>query len=42
MRYGQQLVRIGGPDAETGYRLVGRDAQGEIECTLQVNEETGA
>ncbi|RPD46887.1 M20/M25/M40 family metallo-hydrolase [Hymenobacter sediminis] len=42
VRYGRQLVRIGGPDAETGYPLVGRDSQGEIECTLVVNEETGA
>lgn len=41
VRYGRQLVRIGGPDAETGYRLVGCDSQGDIECTLVVNEETG-
>ncbi|GAB2776027.1 putative aminopeptidase FrvX [Hymenobacter luteus] len=42
VRYGRQLVPIGGPDAETGYRLVGRDKDGEIECTLVVNEQTGA
>jgi len=42
VRYGQQLVRIGGPDVEPGYRLVGEDAQGPIECTLTVDEETGA
>ncbi|MBX0292121.1 M20/M25/M40 family metallo-hydrolase [Hymenobacter sp. HSC-4F20] len=42
VRYGRQLVRIGGPDAETGYPLVGRDSQGEIECTLVVDEHTGA
>ncbi|UYZ57432.1 M20/M25/M40 family metallo-hydrolase [Hymenobacter latericus] len=42
VRYGKQLVRIGGPDAETGYRLVGQDAQGEIDCTLTVDEKTGA
>ncbi|MCB2408490.1 M20/M25/M40 family metallo-hydrolase [Hymenobacter lucidus] len=41
VRYGQQLVRIGGPRAETGYRLVGRDSQGDIDCTLTVDEETG-
>ncbi|SHJ08513.1 Putative aminopeptidase FrvX [Hymenobacter daecheongensis DSM 21074] len=41
VRYGRQLVRIGGPRAETGYRLVGQDAQGEIDCTLLVDEETG-
>jgi putative aminopeptidase FrvX len=41
VRYGHQLVRIGGPQAEAGYRLVGRDSQGEIDCTLTVDEETG-
>ena len=41
VRYGQQLVRIGGPQAEAGYRLVGKDSQGEIDCTLTVDEETG-
>ncbi|MFD2248264.1 M20/M25/M40 family metallo-hydrolase [Pontibacter ruber] len=41
VRYGKQLVRIGGPDLETGYRLVGEDSQGKIECTLQYNEEQG-
>ncbi|MCC2547898.1 M20/M25/M40 family metallo-hydrolase [Hymenobacter sp. BT175] len=40
VRYDQQLVRIGGPRAETGYRLVGRDAQGDIDCTLTVNPQT--
>jgi putative aminopeptidase FrvX len=42
VRYGRQLVRIGGPAAETGYQLVGRDAQGDITCTLIVDDETGA
>jgi len=42
VRYGRQLVRIGGPKAETGYRLVGQDSQGEIDCTLVVDEQTGA
>ncbi|UOQ74439.1 M20/M25/M40 family metallo-hydrolase [Hymenobacter cellulosilyticus] len=41
VRYGQQLVRIGGPQAETGYRLVGQDAQGAIDCTLTVDAKTG-
>ena len=41
VRYGRQLVRIGGPRAENGYRLVGRDAQGEIDCELTINDETG-
>lgn len=39
VRYGKQLVKIGGPDLETGYRLVGEDSQGEIECTLEFDEE---
>ncbi|GAB3228021.1 hypothetical protein GCM10027346_12060 [Hymenobacter seoulensis] len=42
VRYGKQLVRIGGPDAETGYHLVGHDSGGDIECTLLVDEETEA
>lgn len=41
VRYGRQLVRIGGPDAETGYQLVGKDTLGDIACTLVVDEETG-
>ncbi|WP_299819395.1 M20/M25/M40 family metallo-hydrolase [uncultured Pontibacter sp.] len=41
VRYGKQLVRIGGPNLETGYKLVGEDSQGKIECTLNYNEEEG-
>ena len=41
VRYGRQLVRIGGPDVETGYRLVGQDSLGDIDCTLVVDEQTG-
>ncbi len=41
VRYGRQLVRIGGPVLEAGCRLVGRDAQGEIECTLTIDQQTG-
>ena len=39
VRYGTQLVKIGGPQAETGMKLVGKDSQGVITCTLQVSEE---
>ncbi len=35
----QELVKIGGPKAESGYRLVGSDKHGEVECELQVEEE---
>lgn len=38
VRYGQQLIKIGGPDTETGYQLVGADRQGPIACTLAVAE----
>ena len=41
VRYGRQLVCIGGPQTEAGYRLVGEDSQGKIDCTLTVDEETG-
>ncbi len=39
VRYGKQLVKIGGPHTENGIVLVGEDSQGKIECTLRVNEE---
>ena len=42
VRYGRELVPIGGPECVAGYRLVGRDSQGEIECTLTVDAETEA
>ena len=41
VRYGKQLVPIGGPQVEAGYRLVGHDSQGEIDCTLTIDKETG-
>ena len=41
VRYGRQLVRIGGPQVEAGYRLVGMDSQGQVDCTLTVDDETG-
>lgn len=37
--YGSSLVKIGGPKAESGYQLVGRDSQGEIECEINVDDE---
>jgi putative aminopeptidase FrvX len=40
VRYGRELVPIGGPECEPGYQLVGRDAQGEINCTLTVERGT--
>ena len=38
VRYGRELVPIGGPETEPGYRLVGRDSQGEIDCVLTVTK----
>lgn len=42
VRYFNQLVSIGSPDAETGTRLVGRDALGPIECELEYDKEDHA
>lgn len=42
VRYGKEVVRIGGPAAQPGYQLVGQDSQGDIACQLTVDEETGA
>ena len=39
VRYGKQLIPVGGPDSEKGYPLKGRDSQGEIRCTLDITEE---
>lgn len=42
VRYGKELIKIGGPATETGYALIGEDAQGKIECSLQEDLKTGA
>ena len=39
VRYENQLVPIGGPEILSGYKLVGEDKFGLIECTLNVDEE---
>jgi putative aminopeptidase FrvX len=39
VRYGKQLVKIGGPVAEDGYTLVGEDNQGKIETEIVVIED---
>src|SRR4249920_3903936 len=38
VRYKNQLVKVGGPAAETGAILLGEDSQGKIECSL-VNDK---
>jgi putative aminopeptidase FrvX len=40
IRYGKELIRIGGPKAESGYKLVGADSKGEIECILQADKKS--
>lgn len=37
--YGNRLVKIGGPKAKAGSKLVGTDSSGDFECTLQTKEE---
>lgn len=36
VRYGKQLVKIGGPRIEKGYALVGSDSKGTCEATLNI------
>jgi putative aminopeptidase FrvX len=38
VRYGKQLVKVGGPVIESNIKLVGSDSQGEIECKLKVGK----
>jgi putative aminopeptidase FrvX len=39
VRYGKQLVKIGGPRTINGFELVGKDNKGKIDCTLHVDKE---
>lgn len=39
VRYGRQLVKIGGPRTVTGMKLVGKDSKGDGEATLVVNKD---
>lgn len=38
VRYGNQLVKIGGPVTDNGIVLVGKDSQGDVEVTLNTPE----
>lgn len=42
VRYFNQLVPVGSPDAAAGTKLVGRDSKGEIECELAFDKEQHA
>lgn len=39
VRYFNQLLPIGSPDAEMGARLVGKDSRGAIDCELEFDKE---
>lgn len=39
-RYENNLIKIGGPRAATGYKLTGSDTQGQINCTIQADLES--
>lgn len=40
VRYGKQLVKIGGPVLDDGIKLVGKDAQGPVEVSLNTPENS--
>ena len=40
-RYNNNLIKIGGPKTESGYKLVGNDRKGKIECVLETDRESG-
>ena len=42
VRYGNQLLPIGSPEAEAGTALVGLDSLGPIECTLEYDQDDHA
>lgn len=42
VRYFNQLLPIGSPDAEMGAKLVGSDSVGQIECELEYDKENHA
>lgn len=42
VRYQNQLLPIGSPDAESGTKLVGRDSFGPIECELEFDNDRHA
>ncbi|OFY87665.1 MAG: aminopeptidase [Bacteroidetes bacterium RIFCSPLOWO2_12_FULL_35_15] len=39
VRYGKQLLKIGGPKTVDGFELVGEDSKGKIHCKLEVDNE---
>lgn len=41
VKYDKEIVKIGGPKTKNGYKLVGSDSKGEINCSLKVDKENG-
>jgi putative aminopeptidase FrvX len=39
VRYGRQLVKIGGPVAKSGYNLVGQDNKGLVEAEIKIKQD---
>ena len=39
VRYENQLIPIGGPEVETGYKIRGQDSLGSIECEILLDED---
>lgn len=39
VRYGKELVKIGGPRTENDFELVGEDSKGKIDCKLQIDKD---
>lgn len=39
VRYGKQLVKIGGPAVKNGFKLVGKDSKGKQEVELKIAED---
>lgn len=39
VRYNKELVKIGGPHVEAGYKLTGSDSKGKIECELLADKK---
>lgn len=39
VRYGKQLVKIGGPVIKDGYKLIGEDSKGKVEVELEVKKD---
>ena len=40
VRYGKELVKLGGPKISSGLKLIGEDSKGLIDTELRSNEET--